>query len=929
VIVTDGEREDGSRTGTIHLDANGSWVMDTVLSYDWVRKDLNDEMMRLDAEATTGSLNITEIEGSIGLGTVAAGIDLTLTTTGDLIDFRTEQEKADGENNIAAGRDATANVQNGIVGTEDEPLKVSVGGEMFVNDRGDVDLVTDDDLTVTVDSEEGVIHVAGKQDVTVNVRGDMVPGGTVTAGGAASVNADGDIIESFIKGDSVSLTADADGDGAGAVGTKDSPIPVDTASGNTGRGTFSASGTEVYVTELSGDLEITNVTSTQGDAVIVAPGSVTDANAGSAVADAAAAQDAASDAQDKADAAQDIADILDSEASALEAAAAQARQDATDARNEADGADAAALAAESAAADADRLAQEAEAAAAQAIANGDEDAAEKQAYAEAERARADAARDEAEKARAEADRLDGIADGKETAARDKETAAEAARIKADSAQQAANDAQAAADIARQAADAAVDTANNTGQTIVTAGDLIIHAGGSVGTNDEPLDTNVGGNLTIGASGDVNIANQGVLNISDLNADGSAAADRDVTLTAGGDLNSDKIITAENAEINTLNGNVGSAEKPLKLSVDTLSGTISGDGQNTGNADITNGRSLEIGDLSADGHLNLTVTGAVTAGDQPSGDANISAGQANITATGNIGTDDKPVVTAVDELSMSGKDIDIHSVTDVTVDKINGKDVDITSDGRVEVGSGNPNIMGDKLNIESFGGIGTEDKPLIVSIAGKVDASTQYEEAYIKNVYKVYVNVSEPLMATLVAKGTNTLNISWTRIIGADGYDIFFVHCNGGSYKLIKTIDGDNVLNWNITGLSKNNAYKAYVKAFIIQNGQKVYVSASPDVHAFTSGGAGKYTNASSVTVKKTTVKIRKGKKYKIKASVKKRKGKKLMASKHAAKLRYKSSNTKVATVTKNGTIKAVGKGTCYIYVYAHNGTRKRIKITVN
>ena len=43
---------------------------------------------------------------------------------------------------------------------------------------------------------------------------------------------------------------------------------------------------------------------------------------------------------------------------------------------------------------------------------------------------------------------------------------------------------------------------------------------------------------------------------------------------------------------------------------------------------------------------------------------------------------------------------------------------------------------------------------------------------------------------------------------------------------------------------------------------------------------------------------------------------------------YESSNSKVATVTKSGKIKAIKKGTCKIYVYAQNGAYKTITITV-
>ena len=56
--------------------------------------------------------------------------------------------------------------------------------------------------------------------------------------------------------------------------------------------------------------------------------------------------------------------------------------------------------------------------------------------------------------------------------------------------------------------------------------------------------------------------------------------------------------------------------------------------------------------------------------------------------------------------------------------------------------------------------------------------------------------------------------------------------------------------------------------------------------------------------------------------------KKMLSDKHAASLRYLSSDTGVATVSKSGKIKAVGKGTCYVYVYTKNGINKKVKVTV-
>ena len=53
-----------------------------------------------------------------------------------------------------------------------------------------------------------------------------------------------------------------------------------------------------------------------------------------------------------------------------------------------------------------------------------------------------------------------------------------------------------------------------------------------------------------------------------------------------------------------------------------------------------------------------------------------------------------------------------------------------------------------------------------------------------------------------------------------------------------------------------------------------------------------------------------------------------MSKSHAPTLRYMTSNKKVATVNSSGKITAKGKGTCTVYVFAHNGVSKQIKVTV-
>ncbi|MSS62585.1 Ig-like domain-containing protein [Velocimicrobium porci] len=49
--------------------------------------------------------------------------------------------------------------------------------------------------------------------------------------------------------------------------------------------------------------------------------------------------------------------------------------------------------------------------------------------------------------------------------------------------------------------------------------------------------------------------------------------------------------------------------------------------------------------------------------------------------------------------------------------------------------------------------------------------------------------------------------------------------------------------------------------------------------------------------------------------------------KHTA-IKYESGNSKIATVSSKGVIKAKKSGTCYIYVYAQNGVYEKVKVTV-
>ena len=185
-----------------------------------------------------------------------------------------------------------------------------------------------------------------------------------------------------------------------------------------------------------------------------------------------------------------------------------------------------------------------------------------------------------------------------------------------------------------------------------------------------------------------------------------------------------------------------------------------------------------------------------------------------------------------------------------------------------------------------------------------------------------------LLAAITAKGKRSLVIRWEKTDGASGYEICLAKC-GSKVKKVKTIRGNKVVSWTKSGLKAGTVYKARVKAYELENGKKRYLKSSPVVYAFTGGGNKVYTNARSVTVNKTKLLLKKGTVYKLKTKVNKRnKKKKLIPKGYVPLLRFLSSNKKIAAVTSTGKVKGIGKGSCYVYVYAHNGVFKKVKVTV-
>lgn len=190
-----------------------------------------------------------------------------------------------------------------------------------------------------------------------------------------------------------------------------------------------------------------------------------------------------------------------------------------------------------------------------------------------------------------------------------------------------------------------------------------------------------------------------------------------------------------------------------------------------------------------------------------------------------------------------------------------------------------------------------------------------------------------LKARSVTQTNNSIKVEWSRLSGADGYIVYGSQCNGNGkaykYKKLATITNGKTRTWTHTKLKKATYYKYIVKAYKLVDGKKVITDTSVSVHAVTKGG--NYGVAKAVSVTKignkknvTEVILKKGKTAQITAAEVK-KDKKI---KHHRKLCYESSNPNVATVTAKGMIKAIGKGSCTVWVYAQNGVYKAITVTV-
>ncbi|MBP3872758.1 MAG: Ig-like domain-containing protein, partial [Lachnospiraceae bacterium] len=179
---------------------------------------------------------------------------------------------------------------------------------------------------------------------------------------------------------------------------------------------------------------------------------------------------------------------------------------------------------------------------------------------------------------------------------------------------------------------------------------------------------------------------------------------------------------------------------------------------------------------------------------------------------------------------------------------------------------------------------------------------------------------------LVSWKGNKVQVRWGSVTGADTYEIYAGYCGKKKYEKIMTVHAGSKLTFNRLNGKKLNPKKA-VKAYVAAYRNGVNIGRTIIGHA--AGPKNSYTNAKKVKTSKSTYKLKQGKTAKIKAvTVKEKNGKRLVGKSHGPEYRYASSDENVAVVDKKGRIKAVGTGTCNIWIFAQNGRSRKVTVRV-
>ena len=225
----------------------------------------------------------------------------------------------------------------------------------------------------------------------------------------------------------------------------------------------------------------------------------------------------------------------------------------------------------------------------------------------------------------------------------------------------------------------------------------------------------------------------------------------------------------------------------------------------------------------------------------------------------------------------------------------------------------------------------------VTVSQEAGANPNYRITFKKGIFTIQQADQSKLkgkdvyrlkLPVFLSKGKakkNSIVLSWKKYTGATGYDVYWRYCDGSiNYKKVGTVKNGK-LSITHKKLKKDREYKYFIAAYKMVEGRKIYIAKSNGVHVAMKKAA--TTNVASIKVNKKKVTLAVGKTFTLKCEIKAENSSKNLVF-HTSSYRYYTTNSKVATVSKAGVIKAKGKGTCSIYVLANNGVYKKVKVKV-
>ena len=185
----------------------------------------------------------------------------------------------------------------------------------------------------------------------------------------------------------------------------------------------------------------------------------------------------------------------------------------------------------------------------------------------------------------------------------------------------------------------------------------------------------------------------------------------------------------------------------------------------------------------------------------------------------------------------------------------------------------------------------------------------------------------------VAPVGSRFSLRWGKVSDADGYEIYAVETKG-KYPSEPTVETKadvravKISKINGKKINVKSSYQFYVRAYKLIGGKKITLGESIPVFSISKKNT-EYSTTKHTRVEPKKMTLKPGGTGKISAkTILFSSRKKALTKVPVKEFRFESTDKKVATVDASGKVKAVGAGSCFVFIYARDGNAQKIKVTV-